>query len=269
MSRFDEAERYLQTSLNPSAQPEDSENDDRDSIQALVELAVCYRSQGRLAAASETLRLAIERAERQHDSMLCDRCLLEMAQVALDEQRPDQVFVYLESCTSSARTKALTSDAHLLTGDYAKALEAAHQALTLSMPDRPNHARARALLGRCLLASGRLDEAEDHLALSLELLDQNQDTAGWARAASALARVYYSQGNLDRAVKLLDDVVMIQQSLQDRIGLSSTLQIWIEVHVALANRLLADGEDDKAAALVVRVEQVENEWKSLVESWRH
>lgn len=265
VGRFDEAERYLLQGLGLSEQEEDSEY---DSVQILLELAVCYRSQGRLASAAETLAQAVAQAERRRDPLLRERCLLEMAQIALDEQKPDRVFSYLENCASSARAKALASDAFLLVGDCESALEAAHLALSLSMPDRANHARARALLGRCLLASGRLDEAEDHLALSLVLLDQNQDLAGWARATSTLAHVYCAQGDYDRAIELLDDVVVTQQSLQDRIGLSSTLQVWIEVHMALANRLIAGGQGSEAAELVSRIEQVEMEWKSLVESWK-
>ena len=170
--------------------------------------------------------------------------------------------------TPSARWHALASESHLLLGEFEQALDHAQHMLTVVSQSVPNRARAEAALGRIYLAQSRLERAEDHLSLAVSYLEKSQDMAGWARASSALGEVYRRQSQFEWAADCLEEAAAIQRVLRDRVGLATTLENWLKLHLTLADQALAAKDTPAAAELSARIRAVDQEWRQLVEALR-
>ncbi len=259
LGRYDRAEMYLEEAL----QFADQSGSMPDYVQTLAELAVVYRYQGHLSSAQTAARHALVEFRRQGDAAGVERCLLELAQLALDRQQPQDAIGQLEAVPLSARSAALACNAHLLLNDLQEALIWAERAVMLAADDRPNQARAQATLGRVFLELGRLSEAEDHLSLALSLLEQQHDMLGWARAASTLAQVYSLAGNLAEAEVLLDDAAAQQRLIQDRLGLKATLQAQLSLYASMAEAVLKAGREQRGIELTILIREIDAEWRAL------
>ena len=264
LGAYEEAERLLQSALHHAP----LDRAPREYIASLIELAVVHRSQGRLRSAAASVRTALPLAERLKDAGAVERCKLELAQLALDLGEPLQALEELRAAAPLARWHALASEAHLLLGEFEQALDHAQHMLTIVGQSVPNRARAEAALGRIYLAQNRLERAEDHLSLAVSYLEKSQDMAGWARASSALGEVYRRQNQFEWAADCLEEAVAIQRVLQDRVGLVTTLENWLKLHLALADQALAAEDTPAAAELSARIRAVDQEWQQLVEALR-
>jgi tetratricopeptide (TPR) repeat protein len=260
---YHDAEHLLQEALHHSP----FDRAPRDYIASLIELAVIHRSQGRLNSAVASIRTALPLAEQTKDSAAVERCMLELAQLALDKAEPRLALEQLRPLSPTARWHALASDAYLLQGEFDQALDHAQQMLDfVGQAVVPNRARAEAALGRIYLAQGHLDRAEDHLSLAVSYLKKSQDMAGWARASSALGEVYRLQNEAEQAADWLEEAAAIQRALQDRVGLVTTLESWLKLHLELADQALAAGNTSSAAELSARIRAIDQEWRQLVEA---
>ncbi len=236
-----------------------------EQASALVELGVVYRYQRRYVQARAYIQQAAVIFRQLRNAEGENRCRLELARLALDEQQPALALEQLQGLTVSARVAALACDAHLALGDFRQALVHAEQALSLAASDRPNLARAQATVGRVYLALGRLDEAEDHLSAALSLLDRGQDILGWARAAGALARVYHLQGRIDEARALLEEAAAQQRVIRDQVGLFTTLQTTLAVGIELTARALETDDEKRASDLATWMRRIDAEWRALAD----
>lgn len=261
LGHYGTAEDYLREAIHHTTESDDLSG----QANALIELAVVLRHQQRDKDAQAIARQARAGFARVGDAEGEERCLLELAQQALDQNRPEAALQQLEAATLSARAAALQCDAHLQLGNLQRALDCAEQAVTLVARDRPNLARAQATLGRVYLVLGRLSEAEDHLSLALLLLDQGHDMLGWARAASALARVRWLQDQADEALSLLEDAGAQQRFLMDLAGLFVTLQGILSVHVSLIQSALEAGDEERATELTQAMREYDDEWQAVAD----
>ncbi len=257
----DLAEQYL----NLAAQLAAEASDLQQQAGALVELGVVYRYQRRYAQARSHVQQATMIFQQLRNSEGENRCRLELARLALDEQQPALALEQLQGLPVSAYVAALACDAHLALGNFRQALIFAERALSLAAGDRPNLARAQATVGRTYLVMGRLDEAEDHLSAALSLLERGQDVLGWARAAGALARVYHLQGRIDEACPLLEEAAAQQRVIRDQVGLFTTLQTTLAVGVDLTARVLESADKERASDLAIWIRQIDAEWRALAD----
>jgi tetratricopeptide (TPR) repeat protein len=231
---------------------------------ALIEKTVVDRYQGRIQSAQMTAQVALDAFQRLEDGQGIERCLMELAQLALDRGQPTEALSQVEELTASARGAAITCNAHLMLGNLKTAQRHARQAIALASDDMSNQARARAITGQVYLAMGRLHEAEDHLILAISLLDQSGDVLARARAASSLGHVYQIQERLEEALTLLEDTAAAQRSLRDDQGLYTTLETLVVVYSALVEMALQHGETDAARAMAVTLQQLDTELQSLL-----
>jgi len=265
LGAYEEAESLLQEALHHSP----FDRAPREYISSLIEMAVVHRSRGRLHSAATSIRTALPLAEQIKDANAVERCKLELVQLALDMGEPRQALEQLRDAAPSARWHALASDAHLLLGEFEPALDHARQMLEFIGRSAPNRARAEAALGRIYLAQDQLERAEDYLSLAVSYLEKSQDLAGWARASAALGEVYRRQDQVESAADWLEEAAAIQRALQDRVGLVTTLESWLKLHLELADRAVAAGDTPGAAELSTRIRATEQEWRQLIEALQH
>ncbi|MBN1963904.1 MAG: tetratricopeptide repeat protein [Anaerolineae bacterium] len=259
------AEEHLQEALSLlDRYPEATER-----ANTLIELAVVYRYQGRWQSAQATAQVALAdfRALSIADGQ--ERAMLELAQLALDRENPAAALEQLASVQPTAREAAMVCNAYLALGNLQEALTAAERAISLTGQDRPNQARAQATLGRVMLALGRLDEAEDHLCLALELLEQARDLLGWARTASVLAQIHHVQKRPQDALVILQDAAEHQRVLKDKIGLEMTLRLQLTVYASLIEEALKAGDNERSTELAKPLRDTEAEWQTLARKRRN
>jgi tetratricopeptide (TPR) repeat protein len=198
---------------------------------AMGELAVIYRYRGEWQAANRLLENALDLYTRFDVSKGVERCLHELAQLALEHGDAAQALDWLDRLEQrSIRSWGIAGQAHSLLNQFEQAHEAADQ-LQFSLPiDSPNYGRAVATLGLIYDSLGEPDAAVEYLLLAAELLERAKDMVGYSRACNNLAVAYLKQPIRHRQVpiqeihRLLMRALRIQEDIGDEIGLTVTEQ---------------------------------------------
>lgn len=213
--RLTEAKVLLQSSLPGS-----------DSAATLIELAVVSRYLGGLSEAQDLAVQSLEQFRATGSEHGEERCIHELAQLALEAQNPEQALAWLSRLENwSARAWGVAGQAYLYLREYQAALEAVNRALDMIPVQHPNQGRALATLGQIYEALDQPDVAADYLSLALDIFDKAKDMVGYARACNNFAVVLFKQSQPAADVRhLLQRALQIQELIGDRIGLAHTRQ---------------------------------------------
>ncbi|NDJ77202.1 MAG: AAA family ATPase [Chloroflexi bacterium] len=205
------------------------QNLNENRADSLIELAVVSRYLGQWEETHDNATAALEIYRRVGSESRIERCLHELAQLALDARNPEEALTWLSRQTNwSARTWSIASQAYLLLDQPEDALDAAQRASRLLPVQHPGRGRAIATLGQIFDTLGHADTAVEYLAQAVELLDRAKDTLGYARASNNLAVAYLKQRDSVRLIPLkeieqrLERVQYIQQHIGDEVGLAVT-----------------------------------------------
>ncbi|MCD4687114.1 MAG: NACHT domain-containing protein [Anaerolineae bacterium] len=197
----------------------------------LVELGVISRYQSRWNEAYQHLQVALETFQVASCVTGIERCVHELAQLALDAGHIEQALAWLSRLDVwTPRTWGIASQAHLQMGDHARASESAAEALADLFPQHPNYARTLVTLGQIADARGDFNAAVRVFHHALDLMNQCKDVLGYARACNNLAVAYLHQDSDNRDATVdeiqgrLYEARDIQQAIGDEIGLAVTQQ---------------------------------------------
>ena len=200
-----------------------------DQAEALAEVAVVCRYQGQWSDSYRYSQTALDLFIRVGMPDGVERCVHDLAQMALDAGDPTQALAWLSHLEKwSARSWSIASQVHLAVEQPGNALQAANQALELLPVRHPNRGRALVALGQIYDALNEPDTAANYLLLALELLDEVKDVLGHARACNNLAVTYLKQPDQERAVppesiyRLLTQALRVQEHVGDEIGMAVT-----------------------------------------------
>lgn len=260
---YEPAESCLRESLHWF---EEKRHGPREHLYTLVELAVIQRHRGQIDTAFATVKRALAEFRDLGDAQGVERCELEMMQLRLEQRNPGEAVQRLKDMPVSSRSTALACEACLMLRDYHQALRLAERTVALAAHDRPNLARAHAMLGRVYLALGRLEDAADVLSIALSLMEQGRDVLGYARVLAVLAQVFFLKGNADDAVALLEEAIVEQRALNDHNALAGTLQLLLEILAQRIDDALAAGDADAVSKLNTQAQDVDAELQALVSS---
>jgi len=221
--RLGEARAYLDRALEYYAA------DSVDRAEALIEMAVVCRYLGQRNDAYRQSQTALDIYHRAGVPEGIERCIHDLAQIALDSGDLAQALAWLSRLESwSARTWGIACQAYLALARFDDALQAADRVLAMLPVQHPNRGRALVALGQVYDALDESDTAVNYLLLAVEVLDQAKDIVGYARACNNLAVAYLKQPDPDRAVpsediyRLLTQALRIQEHVGDVIGLAVT-----------------------------------------------
>ncbi|HVO70981.1 MAG TPA: tetratricopeptide repeat protein [Aggregatilineaceae bacterium] len=223
MGRLGEAQAFLERALEYYA------SDSVDRAEALIELAVVCRYQGRWEEAYRNSQVALDQYTQADEPGGTERCIHDLAQIALDSGDLAEALAWLSHLrTWTARSWGIASQAYLALARPDDALQAADRALSLLPVQHPNRGRALVALGQVYDARNEPDTAVNYLLLAVELLDEVKDIVGYARACNNLAVAYLKQPDRDRAVpsesiyRLLTQALRIQEHVGDELGRAVT-----------------------------------------------
>lgn len=196
-----------------------------------VELGVISRYQSDWDDAYRYLKTALEAFQAKSDTSGIERCVHELAQLAMDAGYAEQALAWLSRVEIwTSRTWGIASQAHLQLDDHARAAEAAEEVLITLSPQHPNYARTLVIVGQIAVACGDHDTAVHTLHQALDLLNQCKDILGYARTCNNLAVAYMHQSSCERdgfvyeIRNRLREAHDIQRAIGDEIGLAVTLQ---------------------------------------------
>lgn len=209
-------------------------NDDLLQAHILVEIAVIERYRLNWVLAEESALAAMTRFEASaHDAGL-QRCLHELAQVAIEQQNPERSLALMTRVESrTARTWDILCQAYLALGYLEQAQQAALTGLEYLTGESTNaYERGRMLgtLARVYAQKGEIDLAVQAATTSLDLLQQAQDVIGYARASNNLAALYIQQPDSHQSLtmvqirELLFHARDVLARADDKIGLTTTLR---------------------------------------------
>ena len=204
-----------------------------------LELGRTHRLKGHLLSAQSTVRYAQGLCSQTENARDRDLCLLEIAQIAVENGDPNGTFTHLQSLPSSPQLVALTCEAYMLRGQYEVAVEMLIQLSAMGFGTRSNEGRANALLAMAYKEMGRLSMALEAILISLEILSDTDDRVGHARCLSYRGQLYLLLGNFTLAVDDLETALSSQQAMQDIVGLRATLPALLETHTVLAEQALS------------------------------
>lgn len=209
----------------------DSQQDIRSYAGAACELAVVLRYRGQWDRASELLESALQAYAEIAAEDGVARCVLELAQLALEIERPSRALSVLGRLGKrTPRSLAIAGQAHLMLHEPARALSFVYEALNLLPESSPQQGRVLALLGQVYFELARHSDALETTRLAIGWLDQARDLIGFARASNNLAIMYaatsHSASDRTRAEmgELLERALAIQEGAGDVLGAAVTRQ---------------------------------------------
>ncbi len=195
-----------------------------DHASALVELSVVRRYQGEWGDSLAFAQSALEIELREEDESGVERCIHELAQIAVDSQDASRALAWLSRLSRwDARAWGTASRAYELLGHFSDAIMAAHRSLDLLPQAHPDRGRAMAIVANAYTANGQYLEAVDYLTAALDLLDHAGDVIGYARCANNLAAVSLhlsGDGPLsdERLRQMLTQALEVQRRCGDALG---------------------------------------------------
>jgi tetratricopeptide (TPR) repeat protein len=166
--------------------------------EVMGEIAVIYRYRGEWRTAGLLLQAALDLYERFDIAVGVERCLHELAQLDLEQERAEQVLGWLGRLERrTVRSWGIAGQAYALLGQSDLARDAARHIQDLleeSVPeDSSNHGRAVATLGLIYDKLEEPDIAAPYLLQAVDLLERAKDMAGYARACNNLSVAYLKQ----------------------------------------------------------------------------
>ncbi len=224
LGRLDESEDYLNRALAHYR-----EADHAGQADAMSELAVVRRYQGRWREAYGDLQAALVIYTTFEQPPGIERCLHELAQLCLENGDPDQALDWLNRLSTWVlRSWGIAGHAYLALGQIDRAREATAQ-LEAHLPiGLPAHGRTTASLGVLYDSLGETDTAVSYFRLAIGLMERSKDMLGYARTCNNLAVAYLKQP-AERRDETLDDIrqwllsaQFIQEQIGDAIGLAFT-----------------------------------------------
>jgi tetratricopeptide (TPR) repeat protein len=227
LGQLEEASNYLKRALAYYT----TQGSPQQQADVMGELAVIRRYQGEWQEAHRLLQAALDLYTRFDIPQGADRCLHELAQLALEGNDADQALAWLGRLEQwSMRSWGIAGQAHAILQQFDQAREAAGrlQEDALSPVFFSKQGRAAATLGLIYDALGEPDTAVDWLLMATGLLERSKDMVGYARACNNLAVAYLKQPVSSRQLpirdvrRLLTMALRIQEHIGDEIGLAFT-----------------------------------------------
>jgi tetratricopeptide (TPR) repeat protein len=212
-----------------------------DRLEALTMAAAAARADGDRAAQGSlllTLAYSLMMHERLSEAADCCDQSMEMYR-QLDDERG-----LAQACDGHALI-------HVRRGEWDEAEALYLQALRLR--ERVGYRRGIALayrgLGKVAAAQGRYEQAEEYLQRSQIGLEAEGDLYDAASSQALRAQAVADRGDLDRALRLLDETSVRMRSTGSSFGQGLLLEMYGNVHRALGNEPLAVESYQQAAEL--------------------
>jgi tetratricopeptide (TPR) repeat protein len=200
---------------------------DRRAVRRLrAGLAGILASERRFADAAAILAELYEGAEEGEEAERAELALAEAA-IHCSTGEPDEVELWTGRSAADDPEDRWESRRELLLGEAALRINRREEALghleTAGADDGRDGARARALLGKALLALGRPDEAHAPLARALEWAEATGHLSLAAEAQQGLAEIYQDRRETAQALEALEAALARERSLLQAGQVAETL----------------------------------------------
>jgi tetratricopeptide (TPR) repeat protein len=205
--------------------------------EALIELGALHHQAGQTDLAYSAYRRAADTAERHQAWAVLQRALNGLARLALHNDQIGQAIALLSQALDATpepdpQTLSNLGVALLRAGQVERAIDAHQRALALVQRagDLPRQARAHIRLATAYVEHGDLQAALRHLDDGLRLLRNLGDALGQARALTNLGIVYHRHGDDQAALQAWGEALALQQHLDDQVGMAYTWYNLADLH---------------------------------------